>query len=159
MHVIPGKITAGDALNAGKAKPFSWEEVEFGINDGLFQVNGVTIVKTDIECDNGIIHVIDAVILPKKGKQATADPKAALKQIEDAISRGVPVFNRGHHGQCADIYRDCMMAIAKGGKVDKEVSEVMLEWVEKSSKISSDTDRAWMLRRGLDHIYAGLSGR
>ncbi len=159
MHVIPGNVSAGDALNAGKAKPFSWEEVEFSINKGLFQVNGATILKTDIECENGTIHVIDSVILPKSGKkEQSADPKTALKQIEDAIGEGVPVFNRGHHGQCADIYRDCMMAIADGGIVEQEVAEVMREWVEKSSKIKSDTDRAWMLRRGLDHIYAGLSG-
>ena len=158
MHVFPGKLTAGDALNAGEARPFSWQEVEFGINDGLFQVNGVTILKTDIECENGIIHVIDAVILPKAGKkQASADPKTALKKIEDAIDRGVPVFNRGHHAQCADIYRDCMMAIADGGIVEDEVADVMREWVEKSSKLKSGTDRAWMLRRGLDQIYAGLS--
>ena len=64
LHAVKGKVSAGDALNAKSAKSLSGGTLEFGIVDGTFKVNGVTIVKTDIECDNGVIHVIDAVLLP-----------------------------------------------------------------------------------------------
>jgi uncharacterized surface protein with fasciclin (FAS1) repeats len=55
-------LAPGDALNAGTAKALSGGSLKFGIVDGLLKVNGATIVKTDIKCDNGVIHVIDAVI-------------------------------------------------------------------------------------------------
>lgn len=161
LHVVSGEVSAGDALNAGKAKALSGGGLAFAINDGLFQVNGATIVKTDIVCDNGVIHVIDAVLLPGSAdsdSDANADPRSARAQIEDAIGRGVPVFNHGDHAGCARIYRACMLSILKGDKVEPKVAEVMREWVEKADLIDDDTRRAWMLRRGLDHIHAGLGG-
>ena len=160
LHAIPEVVSAGDALNAKKVETLSGGALEFVVNNGLFQVNGVTIVKTDIICDNGIIHVIDAVLLPgalDKNQDAATNPKAAIQQIEDAISRGVPIFNNGEHGECARIYRDCMISMIDGNKVAPDVAGVMREYADKATKIEDDAKRAWMLRRGLDHVYAGLS--
>ena len=162
LHAIPGKVSAGDALNAGQAKALNGGTLEFGIVDGLFKVNGATIVKTDIQCDNGVIHVIDAVILPSSksagNETASVNSKSALEQIEAAIDQGVPVFNSGDHGKCATIYRDCMVSISRSSGVDPRVSEVLNQLVERTEKIKDDTERAWVLRSGLDHIYAALSG-
>jgi transforming growth factor-beta-induced protein len=175
LHAVSGKISAGDALNAKKAKALSGGTLNFGIVDGVFKVNGVTIVKTDIVCDNGVIHVIDAVILPVaktnrcktknsckdyscKDMTAADSGKSALKLIETAIDEGVPAFNKGNPGKCADIYRDCMVAINKGCKVDPQVSKEISKLVERSEKMNDDTDRAWLLRSGLDKVYSALSG-
>jgi uncharacterized surface protein with fasciclin (FAS1) repeats len=162
LHAIAGKVSAGDALNAGQAKSINGGSLEFGIVDGLFKVNGATIVKTDIQCDNGVIHVIDAVILPSskgsESKTASTDGKSPLELIEAAIDQGVPVFNDGNHGKCATIYRDCMVSISKSCGVDPRVSMVLEQLVKRAEGIESDTERAWVLRSGLDHIYAALSG-
>ncbi|MEN8772157.1 MAG: CIA30 family protein [Akkermansiaceae bacterium] len=162
LHAIPGSVRAGDALNVGKAKSLSGGNLEFGIVDGVFKVNGATIVKTDIKCDNGMIHVIDAVILPStkkiEGKTASTGGKSPLKQIEAAIDQGVPVFNNGDHGKCASIYRDCMVSISKTSGVDPRVSMVLNQLVKQAGAIESDTERAWVLRSGLDHVYEALSG-
>lgn len=161
LHAVPGKISAGDALNAGKAKSLGGEALEFGIVDGLFKVNGVTIVKTDIVCDNGVIHVIDAVLLPngKGGQKETAatSDSSALDRIETAIDQGVPIFNAGNPGKCADIYRDCMVAISKDANVEPRVGKALLEFVQRAEKMQDDHQRAWVLRSGLDQIYAALS--
>lgn len=162
LHAIPGSVRAGDALNVGKAKSLSGGNLEFGIVDGVFKVNGATIVRTDIKCDNGMIHVIDAVILPStkkiEGKIASTGGKSPLKQIEAAIDQGVPVFNNGDHGKCASIYRDCMVSISKTSGVDPRVSMVLNQLVKQAGAIESDTERAWVLRSGLDHVYEALSG-
>ncbi|MEZ5965455.1 MAG: fasciclin domain-containing protein [Planctomycetota bacterium] len=66
-HVIPGKVTAVNALQAGSAKTLQGMPVEIALAGGRLQINGVDVVGTDIEADNGIIHVIDSVLLPPKG--------------------------------------------------------------------------------------------
>lgn len=162
LHAVPGNISAGDALNAGKAKSLSGGVLQFGIVDGLFKVNGVSIVKTDIVCDNGRIHVIDAVLLPQeKGEQkepTASSGTSVLEQIEDAIDQGVPVFNGGDAGKCADIYRNCMVAISKDPEVDSRVGKSLRALVQQAEKLQDDHQRAWLLRSGLDQIYSILSG-
>ena len=62
-HVVPGRLTAADVLAAETLKTVNGKEIRISTADGP-QVNGAKIVATDIECANGIIHVIDTVILP-----------------------------------------------------------------------------------------------
>lgn len=158
LHVVPGKVSAGDALNAGQSKALSGGSLEFGISDGLFQVNGSTIVKTDIKCDNGLIHVIDAVLLPSSASKDAGSGKTAAQMIEEAIERGVPVFNGGDHAGCATIYRKCMMGIAQSDQVDDRIGKVIGELVKRADQIEDDSERAWILRGGLDHLYSIMSG-
>lgn len=161
LHAIPGKVSAGDALNVGTATSLNSGTLEFGIIDGVFKVNGATIVKTNIQCDNGIIHVIDAVILSsskEKGSEtASTEGKSPREQIETAIDQGVPVFNDGNHGKCAKIYLDCMVSISRSAGIDPRVGKVLDQLVKRAEGIESDTERAWVLRSGLDHLYAALS--
>ena len=62
-HVVSGKILAGDVLKAANVTTLQGQAAPIGLTIG-----GANIVKTDIKCSNGVIHVIDAVILPKEGK-------------------------------------------------------------------------------------------
>ena len=63
-HVIPSKVKAKDALAAGSATTVEGSDVEFAKSGDGATVNGVNIVKTDISASNGVIHVIDAVLIP-----------------------------------------------------------------------------------------------
>jgi transforming growth factor-beta-induced protein len=63
-HVVPGRVYASDALNAETAQTAQGSRVRFSLGDGMMMVNGATVVKTDVEASNGVIHVIDEVILP-----------------------------------------------------------------------------------------------
>ncbi|MEM9345113.1 MAG: fasciclin domain-containing protein [Planctomycetota bacterium] len=64
-HVVPGRIYAHDAIKAGKAKTVQGQEVTIKAKDGKVTVDGANVVAADIDSSNGVIHVIDAVILPK----------------------------------------------------------------------------------------------
>ena len=64
-HVVPGKVMAADvAGKETKAKTVQGSEVAVDGKDGV-TVDGAKVIKADIETSNGVIHVIDAVILPK----------------------------------------------------------------------------------------------
>ncbi len=65
-HVIPGKVMAADVTGKEtKAKTVQGSEVTVNGNGGKVMVDGATVVTADVAADNGVIHVIDAVIMPK----------------------------------------------------------------------------------------------
>jgi len=161
MHVLNGKISAGDALNEKQAMSFSGESLTFKVMDGFLKVNSSTIVSTDIAADNGVIHVLDSVLLPEEGN-ASKEPadvsssKSPIELIESAIDRGVPIFNQGDHQSCADIYRDCLQELISTKKINGEFLGAMQTLVANSKMVKDNTKRAWMLRNGLDHLYQAL---
>jgi uncharacterized surface protein with fasciclin (FAS1) repeats len=64
-HVVPGKVAAADVVTLSSAETAAGQEVSIEVVDGSVKVDDATVVATDIEASNGIIHVIDRVILPE----------------------------------------------------------------------------------------------
>ena len=64
-HVVPGKVMAKDVVKLTKAKTVEGSEVTIAVSGGSVSVDNAKVIKTDIVSSNGVIHVIDAVILPK----------------------------------------------------------------------------------------------
>ena len=62
-HVVPGKVMAAD-VKAGKVKTVQGSEITVKTTGGVM-VDGAKVTATDIAADNGVIHVIDSVIMPK----------------------------------------------------------------------------------------------
>jgi uncharacterized surface protein with fasciclin (FAS1) repeats len=62
-HVVPGKVMAAD-VRAGKVKTVQGGELTVATTGGV-TVDNAKVVKTDIVADNGVIHVIDTVVMPK----------------------------------------------------------------------------------------------
>lgn len=63
-HVLPGKFKAADVMKMTSAKTVQGQSVTIDTKDGV-SIDGAKVIKTDIETENGIIHVIDRVIMPK----------------------------------------------------------------------------------------------
>jgi uncharacterized surface protein with fasciclin (FAS1) repeats len=64
-HVVPGKVYSKDLKNGMKAKTAQGNEVTITLKDGKAMVDNATVTTADIEASNGVVHVIDTVILPK----------------------------------------------------------------------------------------------
>jgi uncharacterized surface protein with fasciclin (FAS1) repeats len=64
-HVVAGKVMAKDVVKLTEAKTVEGSSVKIAVKDGKVMVDGATVAKADIECANGVIHVIDTVIIPK----------------------------------------------------------------------------------------------
>ena len=64
-HVVAGKVMAADVVKLKEAKTVQGSSVKIAVTGGKVTVDAANVVKTDIACTNGVIHVIDTVIMPK----------------------------------------------------------------------------------------------
>ncbi len=64
-HVVSGSVKAAD-VKPGKVKSVQGQELTIQVKDGSVMVDNAKVVKTDIIASNGVIHVIDSVVLPKE---------------------------------------------------------------------------------------------
>jgi uncharacterized surface protein with fasciclin (FAS1) repeats len=64
-HVVPGRVMASDVVKLDSAKTVQGQSISVKVNGGSVMVDGANVVKTDIQVSNGVIHVIDSVILPR----------------------------------------------------------------------------------------------
>ena len=63
LHVVPGKVMAAD-VKTMKVKSVNGQELSLNVGNGKVTVNGANVVSADVAASNGVIHVIDSVILP-----------------------------------------------------------------------------------------------
>lgn len=64
-HVVPGNVTAADAAKLTSAKTVNGQTIKISAKGGTVMINDAKVTKADIATTNGVIHVIDKVILPK----------------------------------------------------------------------------------------------
>ena len=64
-HVVAGKVMAADVVKVKDAKTVQGGSIKVNAGGGKVMVDGATVVKTDIGASNGVIHVVDSVLMPK----------------------------------------------------------------------------------------------
>lgn len=153
FHVVSGRVYADQAVDAGQAKTLRGTSVRFSVSAKGLEVNDAVVVQADLEAANGVIHVIDSVLIPEP-----MTPREAMQTLEDAIRRGVPVFNHGDHKACAEIYAAaCRMVVdSRSDHVPADVMTGLKSTVDRAKHIHHATARAWALRHGMDRALAGL---
>jgi len=63
-HVVAGKVTSSDVAKLHTARTVEGSSVTISAKDGKVKIDNAQVIQADINCDNGVIHVIDSVILP-----------------------------------------------------------------------------------------------
>jgi uncharacterized surface protein with fasciclin (FAS1) repeats len=73
-HVVPGKVMAADVIKAKGAAPktVNGQALDVAVRMGKVYVNGAQVTSADIVASNGVIHVIDAVLMPKAAAAGTS---------------------------------------------------------------------------------------
>lgn len=66
-HVVPGKVMAADVVGLDEAKTVNGKMIDVQVDGSAVKVNEANVTATDIAASNGVIHVIDQVILPPEG--------------------------------------------------------------------------------------------
>ncbi len=86
-HVVSGRVPAEKALKLTNAKTLNGQQIDLVVKNGGLTIDGAKVVKTDIECSNGVIHIIDSVILPSdKNIVATAQAAGTFKTLIAALT-------------------------------------------------------------------------
>lgn len=152
-HVIAGKVTLADALAAGQAETLQGTKLAAGFKDGRVLINSAQLLKADIPTSNGVIHVIDQVLLPP---DSSKKPLTAAGLIELAVSRGVPLFNDGDEAACAAIYEIVCESVRALPETSKASRAILSEALSDMRGESSERSKAWILREAMDKVYSNL---
>src|SRR3954463_12196421 len=64
-HIVPGDVTAAKVMKMTETKTVQGQELKIMTMDGKVVINNANVVKPDIKCSNGVIHVIDSVLMPQ----------------------------------------------------------------------------------------------
>lgn len=64
-HVVQGRVYADQAIEAGKAKTLQGDKITITVGDDGVMINDATVISADLDTSNGVIHVIDSVLLPQ----------------------------------------------------------------------------------------------
>lgn len=151
-HVVPGQIllaTRSPATLQGQSVTIR--------TTGSFEVNGAKVTAADIAASNGVIHVIDRVLVPPTAKLTPRE--AAREVIELAIRRGVPLFNAGQPSACAAIYEVAVESLLKShtNAIGDEGRSVLRKALREMRGDDDVRQQAWTLRRALDAVYGLLA--
>jgi uncharacterized surface protein with fasciclin (FAS1) repeats len=158
-HVLPTAIHRDEMLSQGSARTLLGDgSVVFALEAGAITVDGAQIEVADIEAVNGVIHIINRVLLTKK-TPSTPQAELAVSRaqriaaiFELAIERGVPRFNAGDTASCAALYELAINAavllgddaVAAGAKT--ELTDALV----KGAANQDPSERAWIYRRAMD---------
>ncbi len=124
------------------------------IQDGAPTIQGAKILATDVDASNGVIHIIDSVIMPP-AKDTPVKGAQIQRKLADAVAQGAQLYNAGHHSACATIYSDTMnelMSTSLPANMKSHMSSV----IRQANHTQCPTERAWILRRGIDQMFAQL---
>ena len=80
-HILPGKIKSKKAMTLDSAQPISGGSLKLTVKSNALHVNHAKVVKADIKTSNGIIHVIDAVLVPNVSKKTAYNEKCPSTQV------------------------------------------------------------------------------
>jgi uncharacterized surface protein with fasciclin (FAS1) repeats len=166
-HVVAGRISSSAALEAGSALTMAGTRLEFSQANGTLSVNGAEIAATDVTASNGVVHVLRRVLevpaqeqapesVPATSAETTAS--GAVRLIERAIERGVPLFNDGQALACQSVYEVAAMALLdlRQPGFPARIEAALRRAVSSSESGASPRESAWALRRALDAAYRFL---
>ncbi len=155
-HVVAGRVYSDAAIAAGNAKTLEGNSVRITIDGGVAKVNDAKLLTTDIDSSNGVIHVIDSVILPPEKK--TTISMHPRQMIELAIEQGAPMYNSGHANQCAAVYMNTVSDLLSSGQQMSSSTRHALQTALTSARHTSCSHtQAWTLRHAMDHAYNSMA--
>jgi len=155
-HVIAGRVTAAQARGVRSAETFAGQSVRISTSGDQLRINDAVVRIADVPASNGLIHVIDRVLLPSD--RPTGAASSAIELVDLAIQRGVPLFNNGQAESTVAIYEVATKALLTlGNAVPTSGQRALRQALGDTS--GSVRDRAFTLRGGLDEARRALTGQ
>jgi uncharacterized surface protein with fasciclin (FAS1) repeats len=154
-HVVEGRVYSEQALKMDEAKTLGGKSIQISSRTGGAFINESKLTALDIEASNGVIHVIDRVLMPPKSKKVSQ--AATQKTIEHTINRGTAFYNAGNADACASLYMKSVAGLLSGEhQLSKSAHHHLTTAMTNAKATSCSTSRSWALRQGLDGAYRSL---
>lgn len=152
FHVIADKIGSVALADGATLGTLAGIDASISKTEGGFNIENARIVATDIDASNGIVHVIDRVILPP----AQMSRSDSAKIIGMAIDRGVPMFNHGNAEGTVAVYTAATEKLIQFGGLNAEERARLRMGLKASEVARNASASAWELRYALDDVNASL---
>ena len=158
-HVVAGRVTAAQARNVRSANTVAGPALRISQTNDELRINDATVRIADVPASNGLIHVIDRVLLPPPAPHASSASGTVVSVIDYAIDRGAPLYNEGAAASTVAIYEVAITAL-----LSLEPSALSSDSQRRlraalGDTRGSDRERATRLRRALDDARALASDR
>ena len=156
-HVVPGNVMASDVVKLSEAKTLQGQVVRIDASSGV-KINASRVVKADVQAENGVIHVIDEVLLPNDSRRSQATPRAR-ELIREVINRGAPMFNDGHAAACTAVYEMTAMGLlaSADGMIGASEKDTLTDALMAVRRSHDSKKNAWTMRRALNAVYTSTS--
>lgn len=147
-HVIESEVPFSAATTLKRATALNGEDLAIEVKKGALFLNEARVIENDIDTANGVLHVIDAVLLPPDPSERSP----VITLIDSAIRRGVPLFNSGNPQACSDLYELAAEALLLLPEAELQESQrqKLSEALQRSKGQHCATKRAWTMRGALD---------
>jgi len=169
-HVVPGRVPAATARTLDEATTVEGRSVRIRTSGASLRINASTVVSADVNASNGVIHVIDQVLMPptddgdamttRRGAVRTAATRStqARDLVDAAIRRGAPLFNDGQPNATAAIYEIAARAVLALDGLPRDVTQPLERGLRDATRSTTARDEAWRLREALDEAGRALDG-
>lgn len=152
-HVAGARLKASDVVARDRIETLNGQQPVIAVSGSKVTIDDANIVKVDIPASNGIIHVIDKVLIPPPAAAASPQTRQLLQM---AIERGVPLFNHGNAMACAHVYE---MTVASILALDADLSpahrDLFARAMQRAGETHNARSRAWIMRDAMDAVYDG----
>ncbi|NNE33877.1 MAG: fasciclin domain-containing protein [Rhodothermales bacterium] len=150
-HVIAGRVFSDAVVKLKTAPTLAGADIKVSVTHGSVKVNDANVVATDIDAANGVIHVIDAVLLPPADMSSV---ERANELINMAINRGAPLFNSGQASATVAIYELAANAVLSMDEIPDNAQRALRTGLREMNAAHGSESQAWAMRHALDDAYA-----
>jgi len=164
-HVVAGAVPARVARTLDDAATVEGRSVRIRETGGRLRINDASVVQADVKASNGIVHVIDQVLMPPEMSSAgdrmeiARGPGGARDVVELAIRRAVPLFNAGQVEAAGAIYEVTAQALLATAELPAGARRSLERGLRDADREQAERDRAWTLRRALDDALQQMEVR
>lgn len=164
-HVVAEPITAFAALQATAEQDvilvtLAEESLTVRSEGTSILVEGASVKRADILLDNGVVHLVDEVLVPSdlvlaQDRKAEVDGEAVRMFLVETVKRGASDFNAGDVEACASSYRTALEGLLVLGQIQDAELVAQVEKALDRSDDQGSREAAWTLRRAIDAILRG----
>ena len=124
-HVVPGRVTSAELSRATWAKTVQGQSLLVGAGEGEIRIDGAKVIRADIETSNGLLHVLDTVVLPRKDLVDTAVGAGSFTTLVAAVkAAGLVETLKGEGPFTVFAPTDAAFAALPAGAVDGLLKDV-----------------------------------